>query len=415
MSEENIKSSPYRWVILAIYMLVVSVNQLMWITFAPVTGVAASFYHVSDLSIGLLSMVFMVVYILVSIPASAIIDIYGIRVAVGIGAVLTGIFGLMRGVMGSHFHWVMAAQIGIAIGQPFLLNSMTTVAARWFPIRERATASGLGSLAMYFGIILGMALTPYLVIHSGMDRMLVTYGIVSLIVAVIFLTLVKERPPTPAGQEERSLVFDGMKSMLHRKNYILLLVIFFFGLGIFNAVATWIEEIVRPRGFSVTQAGMAGGLMIFGGLAGAAIISWLSDRYRKRVPFILLALAISSLGLVGITFATNYILLLISAFIMGFFLLSAGPIGFQYGAEIAYPAPEGTSNGLLLLMGQISGIAFIFGMDIFKTPGTGSMTTSLLILTGLLILSFLLATRLRESKLLTEEKAVETNPPTPSS
>ena len=406
MSEENIKISPYRWVILAIYMLVVSINQLMWITFAPVTGIAASFYHVSDLSIGLLSMVFMVVYILVSIPASAIIDIYGIRVAVGIGAVLTGIFGLMRGVMGSHFNWVMTAQIGIAIGQPFLLNAMTTVAARWFPIRERATASGLGSLAMYLGIILGMALTPYIVIHSGMDRMLVAYGIVSLIAAVVFLALVKERPPTPAGKEERSLVFDGMKSMLHRKNYIILLIIFFFGLGIFNAIATWIEEIVRPRGFSVTEAGMAGGLMIFGGLAGAAIISWLSDRYRKRVPFILLALAVSSLGLVGITFATNYVLLLISAFIMGFFLLSAGPIGFQYGAEIAYPAPEGTSNGLLLLMGQISGIAFIFGMDFFKSPGNGSMTSSLLILTGLLILSFLLATRLRESKLLIEEKPV---------
>ena len=406
MSEENIKISPYRWVILAIYMLVVSINQLMWITFAPVTGIAASFYHVSDLSIGLLSMVFMVVYILVSIPASAIIDIYGIRVAVGIGAVLTGIFGLMRGVMGSHFNWVMTAQIGIAIGQPFLLNAMTTVAARWFPIRERATASGLGSLAMYLGIILGMALTPYIVIHSGIDRMLVAYGIVSLIAAVVFLSLVKERPPTPAGKEERSLVFDGMKSMLHRKNYIILLIIFFFGLGIFNAIATWIEEIVRPRGFSVTEAGMAGGLMIFGGLAGAAIISWLSDRYRKRVPFILLALAVSSLGLVGITFATNYVLLLISAFIMGFFLLSAGPIGFQYGAEIAYPAPEGTSNGLLLLMGQISGIAFIFGMDFFKSPRNGSMTSSLLILTGLLILSFLLATRLRESKLLIEEKPV---------
>jgi MFS family permease len=415
MSEENIKIFPYRWVILAIYMLVVSINQLMWITFAPVTGIAASFYHVSDLSIGLLSMVFMVVYILVSIPASAIIDIYGIRVAVGIGAVLTGIFGLMRGVMGSHFNWVMAAQIGIAIGQPFLLNAMTTVAARWFPIRERATASGLGSLAMYLGIILGMALTPYLVIHSGMDHMLVAYGIVSLIAAVVFLALARERPPTPAGKEERSLVFDGMKSMLHRKNYIILLIIFFFGLGIFNAIATWIEEIVRPRGFSVTEAGMAGGLMIFGGLAGAAIISWLSDRYRKRVPFILLALAVSSLGLVGITFATNYILLLISAFIMGFFLLSAGPIGFQYGAEIAYPAPEGTSNGLLLLMGQISGIAFIFGMDFFKSPGNGSMTSSLLILTGLLILSFLLATRLKESALLTEKKPVETTDIHPSS
>ena len=109
------------------------------------------------------------------------------------------------------------------------------------------------------------------------------------------------------------------------------------------------------------------------------------------------------------------VLLLISAFIMGFFLLSAGPIGFQYGAEIAYPAPEGTSNGLLLLMGQISGIAFIFGMDFFKSPVNGSMTYSLLILTSLLIINFLLATRLKESTLLTGEKPVETTSVPPSS
>ena len=404
MSEGKSPHSPYRWVILGIFMLVVSVNQLMWITFAPITGISASFYHVSDLSIGLLSMVFMVVYILVSIPASAIIDVYGIRVAVGIGAVLTGVFGLMRGVVGSNFTWVIIAQVGIAIGQPFLLNAMTTVAARWFPIQERATAAGLGSLAMYFGIILGMALTPFLVLITGMSHMLVIYGIVSGISALIFLSLIKERPLTPTGLEERSLVIEGMKSMLRRKNYILLLVIFFFGLGIFNAVATWIEEILSPRGFTSTQAGVAGGLMILGGLAGAAIISWLSDRYRRRVPFILLALAAACIGLLGITFSTNYILLLISAFILGFFLLSAGPIGFQYGAEIAFPAPEGTSNGLLLLMGQVSGIAFIFGMDFFKNPTTGSMTNSLLILTGLLFLSLILATRLKESSILHNEK-----------
>ncbi len=410
MTGEKSTSSPYRWVILAIYMLVVSINQMMWITFAPITGIAASFYHVSDLSIGLLSMVFMIVYILVSIPASAIIDIYGIRIAVGIGAVLTGLFGLMRGIMGDNFTWVMVSQVGIAIGQPFLLNAMTTVAARWFPLRERATASGLGSLAMYLGIILGMVLTPFLVLHSTLSHMLLIYGIASGIATVIFLVMVKERPRIPTGQEERSLVFDGMKSMLRRKNYIFLLIIFFFGLGVFNAVATWIEEIVRPRGFSVTEAGMAGGLMIFGGLTGAVIISWLSDRYRRRVPFIVMALAFSSLGLVGITFATSYFLLLVSSFIMGFFLLSAGPIGFQYGAEIAYPAPEGTSNGLLLLMGQISGIAFIFGMDFYKRPGTGAMTISLMILTGFLILSLLLATRLRESSLLTAEKPDTKNP-----
>ena len=188
--------------------------------------------------------------------------------------------------------------------------------------------------------------------------------------------------------------------MLRKKNYILLLIVFFIGLGIFNAVATWIEEIVRPRGFTITQAGVAGGLMIVGGLVGAVVISWLSDHYRRRVPFMLAALLFSCIGLAGITFATDYMLLLTSSFILGFFLLSAGPVGFQYGAEIAYPAPEGTSNGLLLMMGQISGIIFILGMDQFKAAGTGSMTLSLVVLIALMFISFLIATSLRESALL---------------
>ena len=85
-----------------------------------------------------------------------------------------------------------------------------------------------------------------------------------------------------------------------------------------------------------------------------------------------LAVVGATLGLIGITFVTSYWLLLVSAFVFGFFLLSAGPIGFQYGAEVTHPAPEGTSNGLLLLMGQISGIVFILGLDIFKSPETGS-------------------------------------------
>ena len=178
------------------------------------------------------------------------------------------------------------------------------------------------------------------------------------------------------------------------------MVIFFIGLGVFNSVTTWIEDILSPRGFSSTQAGITGGLMVVGGIVGAVILPTLSDHYRKRIPFILLTLAASTLGLVGITYAMSYPFLLAAAFIMGFFLLSAGPIGFQYGAEIAYPAPEGTSNGLLLLMGQISGILFIFGMDSFKSPETGSMTVPLLVLIALMVIGLLLATRLKESSLL---------------
>jgi cyanate permease len=165
-------------------------------------------------------------------------------------------------------------------------------------------------------------------------------------------------------------------------------------------VATWIEDILRPRGFSSTQAGITGGLMILGGILGALIMPMLSDYFRKRIPFIILALAGTIVGLSGITFTASYGILLTSGMILGFFLLSAGPIGFQYGAEITYPASEGTSNGMLLLVGQISGIAFIFAMDGLKSPVTGSMTKPLIILLGFLLISLVLAIRLRESALI---------------
>jgi cyanate permease len=407
MEETEFRVYGYRWVMLSVYMLVIAVNQMMWITFAPITGDATLYYGVSDLKIGILSMCFMVVYLVVSIPASWIIDTYGIRVGVGIGVLFTAFFGLMRGMAGVNYNLLLVSQVGIAIGQPFLLNSITKVAARWFPVRERATASGMGTLAMYIGILAGMSLTPFLVNGSGIGGMLHIYGIISVIAAVVFIILAKERPltaPCHPGQEERALAVEGLKLIFKKRDFNWLMFIFFIGLGVFNSVTTWIENIVAPRGFSAEQAGITGGLMIIGGIFGALIIPILSDHYRKRIPFILIALSGATIGLAGITFATNYMLLLVSGTAFGFFLLSSGPIGFQYGAEVTYPVSEGTSNGFLLLMGQVSGIAFIFGMDAFKAAGTGSMTRPLVIMTGLMLISFLSSARLRESAFLIGER-----------
>lgn len=402
MEESGYKVYPYRWVVLIAYMLITMMNQLLWITFASITRDAVGFYHVSDLSIGLLSMSFMIVYVVVSFPASWAIDTWGIRIAVGIGAALTGIFGLLRGLMGSSYAWVLVAQIGIAIGQPFILNAVTSVAARWFPVKERATAAGLGSLSIYVGILLGLMVTPYLILPPhNIQFMLTIYGIAALVAAVIFILFAKDRPATPpcsAGEEVRSLVVDGLKDTLRNKNFIILMIIFFIGLGAFNSVTTWIENVLAPRHFTSQQAGMAGGLMIAGGVLGALVLPMISDKLRKRVPFVMIAVAGAILGLAGVTFFTNYALLLVASGVLGFFLLSAGPIGFTYGAEITFPAPEGTSNGLLILMGQISGILFIFGMDALKSPKDGSMTLSLGILIALMVVCLLLTVWLREAK-----------------
>jgi len=395
--EQQFRSYGYRWAVLFSFVVIACLNQVLWITFAPITGVAAQYYHTSDLMIGLLSMSFMVVFIFLALPSAYVIDTRGFRAAVGTGAVLTAVFGLARGLFASNYTIVLLSQAGIAVGQPFIIGSITKIAARWFPVEERATASGLGTLALYLGPLIAMLLTPFLVLRMGMQRMLLVYGIGSAAAAALFLLVAREHPPTPAGPDQRALMFDGLKAMVRQRDFIYLLAMFFIGLGMFNGISTWIEDIVRPRGFTVSQAGMLGGLMLGGGIIGAVCIPLLSDQSRRRKPFLLLAVVGLMPGLIGMTYATSYGLLLLSGFVFGFFLLSAGPVGFQYAAEITYPASEGTSNSLLLVMGQISGIVFIFGMDALKAPASGAMTTSLLALAALVVIAIVLAAMLRES------------------
>jgi cyanate permease len=402
MAETKVRVYGYRWLVLGVFMFLAAMTQLLWITFAPITGPAAALYHTTDLTIGLLSMNFMVIFVLIVIPSAWLIDTRGFFPAVGLGAVLTAGFALARGIFSNNLTMVFVAQMGIALGQPLVVGSITKLAARWFPANERAIASGFGTLAMYLGILAAMILTPILTIRYGIQRMLVIYGVAAAVSAFSFLVIARERPPSPPGpaeDEARSLMFEGLKAMMRNRDFIILLLIFFVGLGMFNGVSTWIENIVRPRGFTISQAGMLGGMMLIGGILGALTVPIISDRIRKRKPFMLLSLAGLIPGLAGMTFSKNYPVLLISGFIFGFFLLSSGPIGFQYGAEITRPAPEGTSNSLLLLMGQVSGILFIFGMDLAKAPVTGAMTGSLLALIGLTAVSIFLCTLLKDSKI----------------
>jgi MFS family permease len=396
----------YRWVVLGVFSLLNALVQMNWITFAAVTGDAASYYRVSELQIGLLSMVFMIVFIIFSIPASYVIDTYGVRLGVGIGAVLTGVFAITRGVWASSYTIVLVSQIGLAVGQPFVMNAITKVGARWFPVTERATAAAAPSLAQFIGIIVAMAATPFLVENLQMSGTLMWYGIASAIGAIASLVFIKERPATPPStvdQDERFKVFEGLRHILRQRDMLILLLLFFVGLGMFNAISTWIEQIVSPRGFGPEEAGIIGAVMVVGGILGAGILPVLSDRSRRRKPFLVIAVAGMAPGLVGLAFADTLPLLLISSFVFGFFMMSAYPLGFQYSAEISYPAPESTSQGVILMAGQVSGILFILGMDAFKSSATGSMAGSMMVFIALTAIVIALTAFLDESTMVRAE------------
>jgi MFS family permease len=354
---------------------------------------------VTDLQIGFLAMTFMIAFIPLSIPVSWVIDTYGFRLAVGIGAALMGVFGLLRGLAGANYALVLWSTLGIAAAQPFLLNAWTKVPANWFAIEERATAVGLVTLSNLVGTALGMVLTPILIESISIPIVQLIYGGIAAFSAALFLLLARETPPTlpgPSGSEVRALMLDGLKHALTVRTFWLYLIVSFIGLGIFNGVTTWVENIIRPRGFTPTDAGTLGALMLAGGILGAVIIPPFSDRQRRRQPFILLGLLLAIPGLAGLAFATSSWLLFSSAFTMGFFLVSTSPIGMQYAAEVTQPTPEGTSNGLIQLFGQAS-VVFVYIMEALKTSN-GSFTPALLLGIGLLFLSALIVTQMKDLK-----------------
>src|SRR5512136_2566579 len=142
MKDQSYRVYGYRWVVLGVFMLINLTMQMLWITYAPITGPAAQYYGVSEARIGLLAMAFMITFIPLSIPASWAIDTYGFRLSVSIGAIFMGVFAILRGLVGANYGLVLAMTVGIAIGQPLLMNSWTKVPANWFALGERATAVG---------------------------------------------------------------------------------------------------------------------------------------------------------------------------------------------------------------------------------------------------------------------------------
>lgn len=134
---------------------------MLWLNFAPVTPLVENLFHVSEFEVGLLSMVFPLLYIPISIPSGILTDSKGYRVSVGIGVIFMAIFSVLR-VFSQDFAMLLLFQACIAIGQPFVMNSISKLAATWFPGKERVLATGLGSVALLIGMMISLLVRPFL-------------------------------------------------------------------------------------------------------------------------------------------------------------------------------------------------------------------------------------------------------------
>ena len=398
--EQQYRVYRYRWVVLAVYMYVSALTQLYWLNFAAIETYMEDLLKITASDAMWFTLVFPIIQVILTIPAGIIIDKIGFKWGVGIGAIFTGAFAMLRLIDPASFMLLVVAQAGISIGQPFVLNGITKLATDWFSPREEATMVGLGSLSLFLGMMVALGLTPVLVQDLGFNQMLWIYGIAGLVGALAFLLLVRQRPPTPSRApdlDQSEVKWGGLGVILRNRNFILLGLVAMVGIGAFNGLATWLEKILHEmHDIPMTDAGNISAVLILSGLVGCIVIPLISDKVRRRKPFLILASLVGAISIIALIFIRGYTANLLDGILMGFFLISALPIMLTMSAEITGPRYAGVSVGYLQLLGNIAAVVLVSSMEGLRSA-TGQFVAPLALLALLMIGSFLVSLWIKET------------------
>jgi len=230
--------------------------------------------------------------------------------------------------------------------------------------------------------------------------MLLLYGVLGIVGIALFYILVKSRPETPPremGEVEEMSNWQGIKSILKIKDFVILGFIAMIGIGVFNGLATWLEKILNElHKIPMIDAGTIAAVLIFSGILGCIIIPMVSDRIMRRKPFLLLASSIGAVSLVALMVAKGFSPNMVNGIILGFFLISALPIMMTMSVEITGPRFAGISVGYLQLLGNTAAVVIVLIMEVLR-GATGQYILPLVFLAALMGVAFILATQLKET------------------
>jgi len=343
---EDAYRNPYRWVVLGLYTLVAGVSQMLWLNFAPLLTQIQTRYGVSEL-------------------------------------------------MASTSFWaLLAGQVGIAVAQPFVVNGISKLVVDWFSEEQGAIATGLGTMGMFIGMAAGMALTPVLVESLELRGAMIVFAAVSTLLGLAFVAFARENDAAAAPSDEETS--GGFKTLIKNRDLLLVFALSLLGLGFFNGLTTWLEAILAPNGVNAVDAGLVGGLLIIGGIVGAVVIPALSDRFRRRKPFVIICTIGALAALYPLCTSTNYTLLLVLAAVLGFFFLPAYALLLEMSAELAGPRLAGSATGILMLTGNAGGVIVIIAMQVVKGDST-HWNAAVYLMLGLLAVALLLAAMVAET------------------
>ena len=359
----------WRWVVLLGYTLIAMSSQMIWLNFAGIaTPQVTTIYHTNLVMIGLMAALWPLIFIPLAIPVGILVDKVGFKLTVTIGGVLLALFSWLRIIAGRNFYLLLIFQSLASTSQPFIYNSITKLANNWFPPNEQTLANGVGTMGQIIGMVLALIITPVMVpVPSYHDLVLniIVFSLVSTISLLFFVLTARESPTRHVIREVSSSQGPAgqLRDVIRQRNIVILMILFFIGVGVFSALAQWMESILYSRGVAPLYGDIVGMSMLISGILGMVIISYISDKYHVRKRIILINTSILTLLLAIFSLNATYLIYLLVGIGIGFLLVSLAPVGLQLSLETVGGELAGTAAGLLWLLSQVGAFVIIIAMS----------------------------------------------------
>ncbi|WP_187365704.1 MFS transporter [Trebonia kvetii] len=369
-----------RWTVLVAFAVLVACTQLLWLTFAAVTDQTSAALHVSNGVVGDLAVVNPLLFVVLAIPAGRWLD-RNFGAALAAGAVLTAVGSLLRVADTSSFAWLLAGQLVVSAGQPLVLNASTKVAARYFPEGERTAAISVASAAQFVGILLAALTSGPLVSAGGLRLLLTVQAAVTVAAAVTMLAALR----LPAAFPVEAPAHESLGWLRHDRLMWKLAALLFIGVGVFNAIATWLDSILTKFGHG-SLSGPLIGLTTVAGIAGAAVLPGIVTKRDKRRGMLVAATVATAVVFAVLSLAHAPVIFGVLLAVEGFVLLACLPVALEWSEVHVGPARAGTATGALLLAGNLGGVLLVLLVQaVIGNPYAALLVMSVTALPGIAI------------------------------
>jgi len=117
------------------------------------------------------------------------------------------------------------------------------------------------------------------------------------------------------------------------------------------------------KGYSQKFYGPLGSLLVVSGLVGSALSGIYVDRTKKFEETMKVCFAGAGIAACSFCVAVQYhdvaVWVALSVGMFGLFGFAMYPIGLEIGVETTYPVAEATSSGIIIIAGQVQGVAYV--------------------------------------------------------